>query len=122
MKYIQNLERPSKLEKGSKVVFTLSDGSVYKGKVCLDPCYKEYYIEFYEGNAKVFSELNLEKDSFVENIVGYKPRGTWPETKTLEELDKVLDALFKVNKIEEVSKIEEKKEPKTPSEWDWLLD
>lgn len=116
MKYIQNLERPSKLEKGSKVVFTLSDESVHKGEVCLHSEHKQYYIEFSGRNATIFHELDLEKDSFVENIVGYKPRGAWPETKTLEELDKVLDALLKVNKIEE------KKEPKAPSEWDWLLD
>lgn len=116
MKYIQYLERPSKLEEESKVIFTLSDGNIYEGKVRHQGDHKGYYIEFSGGNAKIFYELDIEKDSFVENIVGYRPKGEWPETNTLEELDKVLDALLKVNKIEE------KKEPKTPSEWDWLLD
>lgn len=118
MKYIRNLERPRKLEEGSKVTFTLSDGNVYEGKVCHQGDHKGYYVEFLGGNAEVFYELDLEKDSFVKNIVGYQPRGEWPETKTLEELDKVLDALLKVNKEEE----EEEEKQKPPSEWDWLLD
>lgn len=116
MKYIQSIERPWKLEKGSEVVFTLSDGEVYKGNISFQSTRRGYYITFACSNEEIFDELDLEKDSFVENIVGYRPRGEWPETKTLEELDKVLDALLKVNTTEE------KKEPKTPSEWDWLLD
>lgn len=121
MKYIQSIERPAKLEIGKEVVFKLSNGTTHKGIVCRHSIRNDFYLEVDDGNAIIFDYLELNKQPFVESIVGYPSDGAWPETKTLEELDTVLDALLEVNRPVEESKIEEEKS--TPSsEWDWLLD
>lgn len=118
MKYIQNLERSPKLKEDSDVSFTLSDGTFYKGTVARGD---GFYINLYDKyNDSIFKELSLNKDTFMQSAVGYTPSGSWPEARSLEDLEKVLDALLKVHRPEEVEKTEEK--PKPPSEWDWLFD
>lgn len=114
MKYIQSLERPYKLREGENVSFTLSDGTVYNGYVAKG---SGFYISLNCGdNEELFRELEIHKDSFMQVTVGYAPRGNWPEARSLEDLEKVLDALLKVHKPEETDE-----KPKPPSEWDWLL-
>lgn len=114
MKFIQNLERPYKLREGKNVSFTLSDGTVYNGTVVKGD---GFYISIDRyNNEKLFKELEIHKDSFMQSTVGYAPGGNWPEARSLGDLEKVLDALLKVHKPEET---EEK--PKSSSEWDWLL-
>lgn len=120
MNYIQNLERPSKLEEGENVSFTLSDGTTYNGTVVKG---SGFFIGLdHTDNDRIFRKLSLDKTAFMQDTVGYAPSGNWPETYTLEDLSKVLEALLKVNKPEE-PKIEELEEKKStpPSEWDWLL-
>lgn len=120
MNYIQNLERPSKLGEGKNVSFTLSDGTTYNGTVIKG---SGFYINLNcVGNDRIFKALGLDKAAFMQDTVGYAPGGNWPETYTLEDLSKVLEALLKVNEPEE-PKIEEpeEKKPTPPSEWDWLL-
>lgn len=122
MKYIQSIERPAKLEIGKKVVFKLSNGTEHKGIVCRHSMRNDYYLEVDDGyNDMIFDYLELDKQPFVESIVGYPSDGAWPETKTLEELDTVLDALLEVNRPVEESKVEEVKKSTPASEWDWLL-
>lgn len=122
MKYIQSIERPAKLEIGKEVVFKLSNGTTHKGIVCRHSMRNDYYLEFDGGyNDVIFDYLELDKQPFVEGIVGYTSDGAWPETKTLEELDTVLDALLEVNRPVEEPKVEEVKKSTPSNEWDWLL-
>lgn len=119
---IQSLERPFVLRPGEKVSFRLNNGITYEGTITSKSNGKSYYITIFpRHNAKIFEDLGLNKYSFVEEIVGYSTRGTWPEVKTLEDLGKVLDALAKVTKpVEELEGLEETEEEKLPGEWDWL--
>lgn len=127
MNYIQNLSvNPSTIKVGDSVTFTLSDGSKYFGRITRHSERGGYYVEIRdECNYIIFAKLGISAENFVQDLVGYPPEGSWPETRTLEELGKVLDALLKVNKpgepkVEE-PKAEEPKKPTPPSEWDWLL-
>ena len=107
---------PSIIKEGDNVIFTLSDGSTYSGKITKNTMRDGYYVEIRKHtNSIVFDVLGLSEYDFVRNIVGYPPKGIWPEARTLEDLSKVLHALLKVNKpIEEV--IEEKVEEKPSSQ------
>lgn len=122
MIYIKSIIRQLRLKEGSNITFKLSDGSVYNGIVT---CRERYYINLRkENNGKIFSLLDIkDKFSFVSNIVNYSVRtGDWPYVITLEDLDKVLHALLKVNKPEEQTEEKtEEIEKQSPSEWDWLL-
>lgn len=124
MNYIQNLNvNPSTIKVEDSVIFTLSNGSTYSGTIKSNSARLGYYVELRErSNSIIFHELGLHAHDFVRSIVGYSTEGGWPETHTLEDLSKVLEALLKVNKPEE-PKIEEPEEKKsTPlSKWDWLL-
>lgn len=115
MKYIQNLKRPYKLREGENVSFTLNNRTIYNGTVKKGS--SGFYVNLCcKDNDSIFEELSLDKNAFMQCTVGYTPDGNWPEVSSLEDLEKVLDALLKVNRPEET---EEK--PKPPSEWDWLL-
>lgn len=118
MKYIKDLARPSKLKEGDIVLFNLSDGTIYKGKVTKG---SGFYVNlhYHKDNDSIFKELGLNKGAFMQATVGYTPDGEWPEVRSLEDLEKVLDTLLRVHKPEEVEEPEEKL--KQPSEWDWLL-
>lgn len=123
MSYIKKLTLPSEIKDGEKVIFEFNDGSRYEGHVNVSSGGK-YYIGFRDcRNDKIFDKLGLNRYEFVENLVGYKVYGGWPEVHSAEDLDKVLYALLKVNQPEEelvISKVEENQ--KVPSEWDWLFD
>lgn len=124
--YIQYINRlPHYLEAGVKITFVLDDGTIYEGKICRHSSRKGYYIDFISSsNTIIFDKLGIDDAThFVNTIVGYKPHGIWPETKTLDDLDKVLNALLEVNNPGELEvKEEEVKEEYPSSEWDWLLD
>lgn len=122
MIYIENITRPSNLEAGSSITFKLSDGSIYNGIVVSAGYYHICLCAVL--NSKIFNLLGISnKHSFVSNIVGYPVSGDWPSVKTLEDLDKVLNALLEVNKpikyMKDELQIEVEKQPS--SEWDWLL-
>ena len=119
MIYVENLECPNKLKKGSKLSFRLSDGEVHYGTVVYSDERSSYFVNFEHLNDIIFTKLGLKKYEFVRNIIGYSREGSWPEVDTLEDLEKVLNALLKVNRpVEEVKEV--KTNPDT--EWSWLLD
>ena len=54
----------------------------------------EYWLGKEEGgNGIIFKYLKVEKSSYVKNILGYKSSGDFPETRTLEDLNKVIRQL-----------------------------
>ena len=60
---------------------------------------KDYFMKSTGGerNSAIFTILGLNPESFIENIIGYTPKyGAWPTVNTLEDLTKVVDALFKL--------------------------
>lgn len=98
------IERPYKLRVDEKVSFEFSDGKRIEGKIV--SCYGRCYINLSAyANSTVFSKLGLDGNKFVEKIVGYKVNGSWPEVKSLEDLDKVLAALNNVNKAKKLKQI-----------------
>lgn len=47
-------------------------------------------------NGEIFKLLGIkDKYAFCEDIVGYRSKGDFPEMKSLEDLEKVVDALYK---------------------------
>lgn len=117
MIYLERIEYPDKLAGGAELIFKLSSGETYNGRVEKSGARSTYYVNIpTHSNDIIFSKLGLDKEEFVRDIVGYSRDGSWPEVDTLEHLTKVLDALLKVSKpAEEVKK-------KTDNEWSWLLD
>lgn len=70
-----------------------------------------------EGWQSWFIAPILKIGDFVKDVVGYELGGRWPEVETLEDLEKVFNALIKVNQpVEEI-----KEESTPPGEYDWLL-
>lgn len=48
------------------------------------------------NNSEIFNLLGIkDKYAFCENIVGYRSTGDFPEMKSLEDLEKVVNALYK---------------------------
>lgn len=130
MAYIKSIVSTIGLPANSQVIFKLSNGTSYTGKVVKSS--KDHYFIALSGlinNDKVFCKLGLNAKDFVKKVVGYSVTGMWPEVHTLEDLQKILDALLEVNKPEEVEyeeieseEIEEIKEkPVSSSEYDWLF-
>lgn len=115
MIYIESITRPSKLKLDDEVTFILSNGDQYRGKVAKSCSYHISILTW--DNDIIFRKLGINNHKFVQDIVGYGVYGSWPEVKTLKELETVLNALLKVNKPEK----EVVKEEKEPDEWSWLL-
>lgn len=97
MIYIKEIKCNRPLEKDSDIEFLLSDGTRLSGKV------KEHMGCWVAttrcGNDLIFRQLGIsDSKGFVSKIVGYECTGNWPEVQTLEDLNKVLDALLKVNR------------------------
>lgn len=71
------------------------------------------------SNAEAFYQLGIDDPHQLYRDLGiYVAGGDCPECKR-KDLDKVFDYLLKNYSVQLV---EEPKQPKQPSEWDWLLD
>ena len=46
-----------------------------------------------DSNSEIFDYLNLDAETFTQNIVGYFCSGIWPRVKSLDDLKKVIKAL-----------------------------
>lgn len=112
---LTGIEYPSPLKLNSTVYFKFEDGSNYYGKI---KNLEGFYVEMSSNvNEEIFNLLGLNNRDFVKDVVGYEVSGRWPEVETLEDLEKVFNALIKVNQpVEEI-----KEESTPPSEYDWLL-
>lgn len=112
---LTGIEYPSPLKLNSTVCFKFEDGSNYYGKI---KNLEGFYVGMSSNvNDEIFNLLGLNNRNFVKDVVGYEVDGRWPEVKTLEDLEKVFNALIKVNQpVEEI-----KEEPTPPGEYDWLL-
>ena len=58
---------------------------------------EEGYYYWYSnglGNGKIFDVLDLNKESFTKSIVGYYEGGAFPPMKTLEDIEKITNALI----------------------------
>lgn len=122
MIYIERLERPDKLEKLSPITFHFSNGKTLYGVVQSSSSRIGWYVNTKDSNSQVFGMLGLDKYEFVKSTLGYLPKGDWPEAKSVEDLEKVLDALLKVNKPSEKEPVKEVRKANTDGEWGWLLD
>jgi len=78
---------------------------VYKYKYS-DDCY--FLQSCYDYNGAIFDKLDIDKESFTKTVLGYCLSGSFPECKTLEDLEKLINALK-----EEIKK----KENKLPEKW-----
>lgn len=59
------------------------------------------------NNSEIFNLLEIkDKNAFCENIVGYRSEGNFPQMKSLEDLEKVVNALY--SRIEEKENVFEK--------------
>ena len=112
---LTGIEYPSPLKLNSTVYFKFEDGSNYYGKI---KNLEGFYVRISSYlNDEIFNLLGLNSRDFVKDVVGYEVSGKWPEVETLEDLEKVFNALIKVNQpVEEI-----KEESTPPSEYDWLL-
>lgn len=112
---LTRIEYPSPLKLNSTVYFKFEDGSNYYGKI---KNLEGFYVEMSSNvNEEIFNLLGLNNRDFVKDVVGYEVSGRWPEVETLEDLEKVFNALIKVNQpVEEI-----KEESTPPGEYDWLL-
>lgn len=112
---LTGIEYPSPLKLNSTVYFKFEDGSNYYGKI---KNLEGFYVKMPSNvNDEIFNLLGLNSRDFVKDVVGYEVSGKWPEVETLEDLEKVFNALIKVNQpVEEI-----KEESTPPSEYDWLL-
>lgn len=112
---LTGIEYPSPLKLNSTVYFKFEDGSNYYGKI---KNLEGFYVKMPSNvNDEIFNLLGLNSRDFVKDVVGYEVSGRWPEVETLEDLEKVFNALIKVN--QQVEEIKEESTP--PSEYDWLL-
>lgn len=112
---LTGIEYPSPLKLNSTVYFKFEDGSNYYGKI---KNLEGFYVRISSYlNDEIFNLLGLNSRDFVKDVVGYEVSGKWPEVKTLEDLEKVFNALIKVNQpVEEI-----KEESTPPGEYDWLI-
>lgn len=123
MKYLEYISFPEGIEILSKIFFKFNDGTVVEGMIKGNPvsC-SNYFVRIdNDNNDLIFRKLNLSPHEFVKDTVGYAKSGIWPEVNTLHDLEKVLIALQKVNKPEEVEEEIKEETPKPTDEWDWLL-
>lgn len=107
MVYLESIILPEgKLLPGAPIIFILSDKSSLNGELrkSKEDVRSTYWVELQgQSNSELFNRLALDKNSFVKRVVGYKlkygilPSG-WPEVNSLEDLNKVLEALKYVNK------------------------
>lgn len=106
--YLKEIKYKS-LKEDSEVIFTLSDGTIYRGKV-KEGTFGLYIHIFGINNYTVFAVLGIKdkRHNFVKEIVGYPVSGDWPEVKSEEDLKKVLNALLKVNKSIAITPIKRK--------------
>lgn len=88
-------------QEGLYYTFIFSDGKRISGGLTINSSFK-YYISLIDCyNNYIFTKLGITNpNEFVLEIVGYAAEGGWPEVKTKEDLDKVLNALLKYNKVE----------------------
>lgn len=103
MLHLTNIQRDTPLKTGSTITFYLSDGTTYKGEVRGRGIYYIYMSE--KSNSIIFTKLGIaDKNQFVSEVIGHDLRwgglgaNGWPEIDSFEELEKILDALLKVNK------------------------
>lgn len=81
--YIQNLNiDPSTVNVEDVIKFTLSNEDTYCGQVVKNHIRSGYYVNMHlHDNCKIFEALGIEDTTtFVTDIVGYNPKGSWPET------------------------------------------
>lgn len=94
MIYIKELRKPSK----DQFDFYLSNGEILKYRKISSCSTYYYYLTTSTCNSKLFKELGIvDKNTFAEEILGYKCQGDWPEAKSEEDLLKLIDALCKYN-------------------------
>lgn len=66
--------------------------------------YGRYYLSIsgYSNNAKIFDDLLMDESDISElafNLFGYKAYGVFPELKTLEDLQKIVDVIREIISI-----------------------
>lgn len=106
--------------KPDKVTFYFDDGSKLTSEIyyCEDLC---YLYNKDANNSQVFHDLGILDPAVLYKELGiFVGLGQCPECK-IEDLDKVFDYLL-ANYLAEPKKEESTKEPRQPSEWDWILD
>jgi len=67
---------------------------LYCFKVSLTSATKNYFLAGTGWDVeKIFQDLKVDKYSYIQSIVGYESKGAFPETETLEDLNKVIKQL-----------------------------
>lgn len=67
---------------------------LYCFKVSLTSATKNYFLAGTGWDIEeIFRELKVDKYSYIQSIVGYESKGAFPETETLEDLNKVIKQL-----------------------------
>lgn len=93
---------------GDSIKFIFNDKTEYLGYVSSASIINgNYFVSSFTSKAKfeelsndcVFDKLEISnKYKFVQDVIGYSNFGDWPEVKSLEDLEKIFDALLCVNK------------------------
>lgn len=67
-------------------------------------CIREHGVYL---NSEIFNLLGIEdKNAFCEDIVGYHSEGDFPEMKSLEDLEKIVNALYqRISEFEKTYKL-----------------
>lgn len=84
---------------GDKITFIFDDNTVFCGKVHKSGA-RKYYLHFNEPieNDIIFKKLGIKSArDFVSEILKYEVHGCFPEVLSIEDLRKVLKALYTYN-------------------------
>lgn len=102
--------------KEESVTFQFDDNTTLTCDIC-GPKDSSFLHNGYGNNSQVFYELGIRNPHKLYKDLGiYVNGGECPQCRR-EDLDKVFDYLLENYLVKP-----KKKEPKQPSEWDWLLD